>query len=82
MSLETQLVALATQIGMDIADLQDALNRAKVNLQELQDQVDAGGGQSSGITMADVTTLLQTGLGNPERDLKQAYIDSMYAPIE
>lgn len=77
MSLETQLVSLATQIGMDIADLQDGLNRARDNLQDLQDQVDATAQQPSGVTMADVTTLLSTGLGNPERDLAQVYRDSV-----
>lgn len=77
MSLEAQLVSLATQIGMDIAELQSALDRAKANLQSLQDQVDAGGQQTSGITMADVTTLLSAGLGDPERDLAQVYRDAV-----
>lgn len=82
MSLETQLVALATQIGTDIADLQDALNGAKADLQDLIDQIDASKDQPSTATMNAVTMLLSTGLGNPERDLRQAYIDAMLTPIE
>lgn len=77
MSLETQLVALANQIGVDIATLQAALNAAQSNLQSLQTQVDAGAGGTGGVTIEDVTTLLQTGLGNPERDLVQVYRDAV-----
>lgn len=77
MSLETQLIALANQIGVDIATLQTALATAQTNLQDLQAQVDAGTGGTTGVTMEDVTTLLQASLGNPERDFVQAYRDAV-----
>lgn len=81
MSLETQLVALATQIGTDISTLQAALATAQINLQDLQTQVDNGAQQPSGLTMGDVTTLLQAGFGNPERDLVQVYVTAVMSVL-
>lgn len=73
MSLETQLVALANQIGVDIATLQAALATAQTNLLALQAQVDAGGNSAPGITIEDLTELFQTAFGNRGRDFLEVY---------
>jgi len=80
MSLETQLVALANQIGVDIATLQAALATAQTNLQSLQAQVDAGGG-TSGVTMEQVAALLSAGFGDPERNLVEVYTTAVIGAL-
>ena len=75
MSLETQLIALATQIGIDVATLQSALATAQSNLQSLQEQV--GDSQTSGLTLEAITALL----GNTERDLLQVYRDGVMSKL-